>query len=833
MQTPSANFNTLRESAGPHITQKAVVEVGNFALTSKGASASASTEYSADWPASGVINGDMTHINAGAAGAAENGIGGAVWQGNIVSGAAGALSPSETFTLDLGANTRVNRLTLIFWPALTKNGNLGSIGFKDFTIQKKPDGGAFSAWSGLADKGAEIGKTATTISGGAVTGCAQDMVVFEDPTVQNIRYVKITITKLQAVGVRARLVSMKLTLAVDVSDDVCAFSRRRNKDYHLERRASTQLTMTLRNLSGRFNDRATPTAAQLTAGWFNTYIRPNLEIRFFAGFSGVNCQMFSGFIDSWESEAESRQVKLAARDFLKFFIKPKITPKMKTAWSLEALVEIVANYQNFPSNMIAVLDTTTIYPAYFMPKDKVVQQILNDLQDATGNSEIYFDEFGRLNYRSYLTVINHIWFQGSAADFAAGTNVNNTDAATTPGALILANVAGVYYREGNWYSALSPVLQGKVQFSTFLAAIDSGPKTSVDLFMRVTNDAGVTYTPWREILPQVGGTRGVLSKWNHWYGQVQIWARLRTSDTTVTPKLLDFSVNYISRGGSNMVSETADWTSKDTTTLLGLRRKLTDQVGGANYLVTKSIVKSKPTFVGSGSETAWQGTYNDIAVSATNPMYVPVGVTTILVDFGKTQYNAPQTVVLTLGSATASSALSTDPSKPTLTITATVAGTITDLRITGYPFEQNGTVEAVAVAADEVIADFGPNEDTLDNDYIDNVQLAQSIADNTIAVFGQGPLEWITDGVMRFFPNAQLNDRATITDRFSGVADDYVAIGLIDEGQVGADKTFDAKTTAELVKIGANGYAKTQAAHYGSAGVFYYDNFRFGGNLTL
>lgn len=845
MLTPSANFNTLRERPGNHITQKCVIETGNYALTAKGATAEALTTFSADWPASALINGDRTHINAGAPAAAENGIGGGVWQGSTAANGAGVIAVPEVLTINLGQVRRINRIKLIFWPEDTKNGNLGAIAPEEFTIDIGTDlstvfgeggfgdggfGGAdgdMAPWSGLVDKSSEIGKAATTIAAGVVTGNTNDMNVFEDPTAQEVQYVRVTIPKLQAGSVRARVVAIEVTLAVDVSSAVMASSRRRAKDYHLSRRQATQLQLTLRNGDGRFNDLHTPTETEIAAGWFNDSIRPNLEIRYFSGFSGVNGQMFTGTIDSWEPDSETRQVKVTARDFYKFLIKPKLSPKLKTSWSLEALVELVANYQNFPSNMM-ILDTTTISPAYFMPKDKTVQTVLNELQDATGRSEIFFDEVGRLNFRSYLSVINHIWFQGSAADFQAGTDVNDTDATTEPGALILASVGAVYEREGNWYSVLSPELAGKVEFNDLEAAIQTGPATSIDLFLRVTNDGGVTFTPWRRILP---GSRGLISKWNQWYGQIQLWARLRTSDTTTTPKLLDFTVNYTSRGGSSMVGLTPDWSIKDTTTLLGLRRKLTDQVGGSNYMISKSIVKSKPTFVSSGTEIAWQGTYNGAAVSASNPFFVPVGVTTLLVDFGDTQYDVPQTVNMTLGTATATSALSSDPSKPVLTITATVAGTITVLTISGTPFVQNGVVEAIAVADDDIIADYGVNEEVLTNDYIDNEALAASIADARVVLFGQGPLDWIAEAPIRYSPNAQLNDRVTVVDRFSELNADYVAIGLSDELMSG-EEGFEARTIVELVKIGSAGYDMTEAAYFGG-GAYYYSEFRNGGDLAL
>jgi hypothetical protein len=864
MQVPSAIFNTLRERSGNHITQKCVIEVGNFALASKGASASASSEFSSDWPAAAVVNGDRTHINAGSSSVAENNIGGGVWQGNAVADGVGNIS--EWVVVDLGQSRRVNRIKIIFWPAGTKNGNLGAIAPKDFLIERYVVGGGygeggygeggyditgFQPWTGLVDKCAEIGKTIpdpgygsggygvgpygystpSIISGGQVTDNPHDMVVFEDPTPQDVQQVRISISKLQSGSIRARIVAIELTLAVDISDTVTASSRRLAKDYHLARRQAAQLMLSLNNRLGRFNERVTPSAAQVAAGWFNPYIRPNLEVRYYAGFSGVNCQTFTGFIDYWEGTTSARNVKVQCRDFYKFLNKPKITTKLKANWSLEALVELVCNYQNFPTNMMR-LDTTTINVAFFMPKDETAGDVLSKLQEATGDSEIYFDEFGRMNYRSYLTVIKHIWRQGNTmSDFAGGTNINDTDWTTQPGFLILANSGGAYAREGNWHSALSPILDGKVQYDAFVPVATTGPYTSVDYFMRVTSDGGATFTPWREIV--VSGGQAILGKWNHYAAQAQIWVRLRTSDTTQTPVLNSFTVKYTSRGGSMMVNTSADWATRDNTTLLDLTRRLTDSVGGANYLVSKAIVKSNPTFLGAGSVTAWQGTYNNEPISPTNPMPIPLGPTVIMVDFGKTKYNIPQTVNITLGSAVATTSLTSDPNKPTLTITATVAGTITALTISGTPFVQLGEVEAITYAVQEIRDDYGYNEDTLENEYIDNVDLAESIADNTIRIFGQGPLDWVPNAPIRFAPNAQINDRVTVRDTFTHVDDDYILLGITDELTVDPGGTFSARSTGDLVRIGKNGYAPVIAAHFGSAGKYYYSGFRLGGNYPI
>lgn len=837
MLNPGGNFEALREAQGNHITQKCVLDLGNFALTSKGASVIASSEFSADWPASGIINGDRTHINAGAPSVAENGIGGSVWQGANLADVGGNVS--EYVTIDLGALYKVNRIKVIWWPDNTKTGNLGSIGGKDFLFERISTGeggygeggygegtyGGFTPWAGLLDKSAEVGKAPTTIVDGQVTGNVNDLNVFEDPNPEETQVIKLSISKLQSGNIRARIVAIEITIAVDISDYVSAMSRSRSRDFKLNRRLSTELNLTLINYDRRFSRSHVPTAEETAAGFFNDRIRPNMEVRYFAGFSGLNSQMFTGFIDHWKPTAQSRLVKLKGRDYFKFFINQTVSTNLKTNQSLEALVELLGNLANFPSNMM-LLDTTTVRVPFFMPKDKKVLDQMNSLGDAVGDSEVYVDEFGRLNFRSYLNVISHVYFVSDAASFQAGTN-DNTDSTTAPGEVRLALSGPNYVPEGTWTGTLSPELEGKVEFVEFQAAYETGPSTSVDFFIRVSDDGGVTFTPWRQVIP---GTP--MSKWNHYAEQVQVRFRLRSSDPTQTPKVFNFTVKYRSRGGSQQTQDAPVLFLKDSTTMLDLNQVYSDEVGGANYIITKETVKSKPTFLSSGSQDAWIATVNSEAVSPTNPLTVPVGDTTFEVDLGNTQYDVPQTVVMTLGTAVATASITSHPSKPILTITATVAGTISELKLTGTPFVQEGTVEAVVEAEDEIQADYGPQDDVFESNYIDNVDLARDIATAKIARFGQGPIDWLQDVPCRFSPNIQVNDRTRIVEGNTDIDADYVILGAMDVLSASADRSFSAETRAELVKIGS-GATVPDPAYYGSGGVFYYDNFRFGGSKDL
>lgn len=840
MQAVDTEFTAEREAPVNVVGYRAAMDLLNYAAAGRAASIVASSTFSADWPAAGAIDGDRTHINAGAAGAADNGVGGSTWQGNIVSGGDGSLGTPETLTITLGAVKKVNRLKLIFWPSGTKNGNLGAIAPADFLVEINPSlsGGVFSAWTGLVDRNFEVGKGNVPVVNGQVTGFADDYAVMQDAALQTVGQIRITFTKLQAAAVRTRVVEIELTRAVDLSADVLAIMTKRAKDYKLNHRIAAEASITLKNYDRKYSPSHTP--ASYETDYFNSEITPNREVRIaigygaqdadalgwgqggfgggpYGGIRATRLQVFSGLLDGPQPSSDGRTVTFTARDYFKRFMR-KFTSNLLTSKSLEYLEEYMANRANFPSNLIS-LDTTTVAPGRFMPKDTDLLSEMQKVADATGDAEVFIDELSRMNFRSYLNVISHSFVVGSQGDFDAGTYVH-ANASDNPGVLQISLSGGLYYAEGTWESALSPVLSGKVAWANLEAVIDSGPATNIDLFLRVTNDGGSTFTPYREMIPGRS-----ITKMNPW-SQVQIKARLRSSDTAATPKLYQVTVKYQSRGGSNKTQAAAVFTfDASKKTLLKARQSFTDVVGGAGQIITKSIVKSNPVFVAAGASTAWRATVNGAFVSGSNPMSVPVGVTTIQADLGSSEYDVPQTVNVTFGSAVGSASISSHPSKPTITLTITRAGTITDLNISGKALVQQGTIEVDTLAGAAQLADYGVIEDTLENDYIDNQDLASDISKGVIAMH-QDPLAWLPEVVIPLTPEIQVNDRCRIVEPNLDVNEDFYPISIQHDISVVQGQAAVAKTTMEMVKVGAEGNVPNPQ-HYGGALTF--DTFRFGG----
>lgn len=941
MLNPGAAYLAAQSARVNHITQKCVIEIGDLALNSQGATASASSTFSADWPASAIVNGDLTHINAGAPSVADNDIGGGVWQGSIVAAGDGTLGTPEVLTVDLGQLRKVNRLKLIFWPEDTLSNNLGAIAPADFLIEYfDPGAAAWVPWTGLADKCAEIGKAATTIVAGQVTGNANDMVAFEDPTPRTFQLYRVTMTKLQSGGVRARVVEAPITWAVDVSGFVSSSKRARQKDYHLQRRTAAELNVTLINFDKRFNDKHTPTAAEVANGFFSNFIRPHLPIRYFAGFSGLNVQMFSGTVETWNPNTARRTVDLVALDFLKSLVKPTLTTKLKQGILIEALVEYVANLQNFPSNMM-LLDSTSLTVGYFFPIAQSISKIIADLQDATGDAEIYVDEVGRLLYRNYNTLVSHQYQAQDQVAWLSGTLVN-IDLISLPGSIRRAwfqvnsfspfaptggGARAVFTQNtGTWMMTATPGGINPAQLILMTnadpifpigyelrATSVGGPSTQIKFIRRTGGGAGVdlftttvagtatadfrftrdssnqfkiyrngvllgtltdaSYTSfanlffnggvsapdiyWSQALDGTTATSNAAASWlspvqnfsaavasiglilasldapgasavniltrsgptpvpdGSWsaftaatpgsnfpsplntYGQIEVFL---VNDVFTTSTLSQLSLDWkVSAGAARSI--TPDWKAADYGLLLANNRQLSSIVGGNNFIFTQSIVKANPLILSGASVTAWQGTNNNAAISPSNPLFVPVGDTVINVDFGNTAYGVPQTVNVTFGTAVGTATLSSHPTSPTLTLSISTAGTITALTISGFPFLSTTTIQATAYASDFVKQNYDENIDELDNDYIDNVVLAQDIADNRIARFGQGALDWIKEAGVRFFPGAQLNDNVNIVDSFAEINANYYLIGATDELMRAQDRTFSAKTTGELVRV--------------------------------
>lgn len=848
--TPSGNFTALRQNPVNRVQYHVEMDLNDYAAAAEGGAAAAGTVFSPDWPVGAVIDGDRTHINAGAAGVAENGIGGGVYQGTVVSGGGGVLSLTEYIIITFAQPQKINRLKLIFWPAGTLNGNLGAIAPADYLISIAAnlfpgygeggfgEGGygegvaAFSPWTGLKDVGNQIGKGPTTIVAGQVTGNTQDMNVFQDPTLQTVQRIKIEFSKLQAVGVTLRVVEIEATRTVDLSPDIRQMDSSRKKDYRLNHRLSGEFNMTLLNYDRKYSPDHVATTQEIAAGFFNSELGPEIEVRAFLGYGGspgpldtsfgsdgALVQIFTGFLYAIAPDGKSRICQFKCRDYLKYFIGQNVTTPLKSNKTIEQLEEYLANLKNFPSNLMQ-LDTSTIVAPFFLPKDQEVMKLMQDLGDATGDSEVYIDEMGQFHFRSYLNVISHIFSIANQANFLAGTLVN-TDATTTPGAVILAKTGPDYDPAGDWFSALSPVLLGKVAFGQFQAIFSQGTACNIDFFIRATNDGGVTFTPWREIIPG-----NDVTKINPW-SQVQFWARFRTSNPAQTPSLTSITMKYKSRGGSAKVAATAAFTFSAGGDLRQCKTILTSEIGGDTFIVTDSLVTANPSALAQGQITAWSATVGNNPISGTNPLQVPIGQTVINIDFGQTQYGVPQTVVMTLGTAVAIATLTSDPSKPTLTITATVAGTITDLHLTGFPFIKPGAISAETLAPVLNIKRYGRIVDTLTNDFIDNVDLASDISKSVIQRF-QAPLEYLQEAEVALTPDIQIDDRATIIEPNQDIDFDFYAIAVMHSLQV-TNKVVDAQTKLGMIKINVN-TVRVDPFKF-DQGKF--DSFRFGGVRTL
>lgn len=992
MLNPGGGYLAAQNAKGNHVTQKCVIEIGNMALASQGAVASASSTFSAAWPAAGVLDGDLTHINAGAAAVADNGVGGSTWQGNVLAGGGGVLATPEVLTIDMGVRRKVSRVKLIFWPSNTLSNNLGAIAPADFLIEylatdvganRYNEGGydegtydgtdVWTPWSGLTDKGAEIGKAATAIAAGQVTGNVNDMVVFEDPDAKTFQQFRFTFTKLQSAGIRTRVIAVEITWAVDVSAFVKSARRSRAKDFHLQRRTAAALDVTLVNRDQRFNDQHVVTDADRANGYFSDFIRPHLPVRYFAGFSGTNVQMFSGTIESWTGDSRRKNVDTAALDFLKSLVQPQITTNLKTNQLIEALIEYVANKQNFPSNMM-VLDSTTLVEPYFFPQAQSIQKVLNDLQDATGDAEIFVDEVGRLTYRNYNTSVSHQYLVQTQAFWQAGT-LANIDALSQPNSILrewfllddwadhqfttnpvwtlvfgtadastgrlvlggptflstpfakntgawasriqLSSANGAMYIS----SSVNPLSSGAyyVRLDTagggtlYLIRNDPGPITTIlasvagvgtgPLEIRLTRDGSGnlqvfvdrvlklsatdnTYTTFTQFtlgcisgtnvffdyaywggavdgaslvsnvqatsdspvqdfgatVQSLGAVQAIFSapagtsvtiytrsgptlvpdgSWSAFavvapganfagplnrYGQIRLVLGCPIDDglhnaNTATPQVSFLSANYKDAAGTARNTGTPDWSATDQGLLLASNRSLSSLVNGNNFIFTQAVVKAKPLILSPNSTTAWQGTNNGAAISAANPFWLPVGTTVLNVTLNAPGFGVPQTVNITLGTAVATTSLSSHPTNPVLTITVTTAGSVTALTISGFAFVNNTVIQASAEASLFVKQNYDPNVDELDNDFITNLPLAQDIASQRMARFGQGALDYVKEGAVRFFPGAQINDLVNVVDSFAELNKNYYLLGAVDELAQTDGKGFTARTTAELIKI--------------------------------
>lgn len=402
VQAASPSFRAARNAPVNVPTYKVILDRGNYAWSGEGGVATATSEFSADFPASGANNGDRTHLNYGPAATAENDVGKSGWKAlNVASGG----SP-ERLTVAFGVTRTISKIVLYFHPTLADGVPA------NFTVETSPDGVTFTA------QATGTGNTARKF-----------VATFPDLTASHIR---VSVTSASGDG-RPVILEAEAYLAVDISRRVMSIRLQRNREFTQNRYLASEVSMTVSNVDLFFSPRYVPKTTDV--GFFNSEWRPNLPFRVSIGFNNENLQQFEGVLDRIEQDAGTRTAVLKGRDRLKQALQRKVSTKLQTGLSLEAAVTRLLNLANIPTQEI-VTDVSTITFAHFFPQDVNIYDEIQRVLQSAGDAVLYVDETGTVQFKMFLNSVPQSFIWDSQADWEqAGTTSQNISTTDAPGDL--------------------------------------------------------------------------------------------------------------------------------------------------------------------------------------------------------------------------------------------------------------------------------------------------------------------------------------------------------------------------------------------------------------
>lgn len=378
--------------------------LGNYAnATAYGASAAASSsDASGDYPASGAIDGDRTEINVGPASGADNDVGRSSWRSSVAPD-----TTPQTLTINLGSVRKLTRAKLY---------HLTSHGLKTFKLSYSVLGSVYTDFAATAD----------IVGGGQVSINSLGTVDTVDFAEITCQYIKLTINATTVALDMANVVELELYRVIDISSRIKSIRISSDRDFKFQNPIASTLSLVGVNTDRFFSVNHVPTAAEVTAGFVNTELKPSVTIVVKMGFDFIGTQelvpIFTGSIDSITPSSGTREAKIECRDPFKSALKTIVSTKLKTSADITSNQRFMLNLMNV-SNHEMSLDSTGIVLDYFYTSKQSVFTTLRDLTQSCGDATLYFDETGKAIGRMYLNSIPLQKVISLAADFDANSPV--------------------------------------------------------------------------------------------------------------------------------------------------------------------------------------------------------------------------------------------------------------------------------------------------------------------------------------------------------------------------------------------------------------------------
>lgn len=431
----SAAFKAAEESDSNQIATAVQMVLGDYANKDSNASVASSTgDFSLDFPASGANDGDRTEINIGPASVADNGIGRSSWRssgipdnGDVVQitvdfGPFSAGGFGEGGFGEGGYGEGVGTLRTF---NRTKLYHLNGQGLTSFQLEY---------WTGAA--WVQYAKTPDIVGSGLNVSTTLQLDTIDHAAVTGLK-VRLTVYHTQVAADFANVVAIEIYNLVDITDRVKSVQTNRARDYKLANNMASTVTLTCDNGDRFFSPAYTPTAAEVAAGFVNSELRPGLGLLVQQGFDYGGprelVRTFTGTIDLFRPKSVPREADIDCRDAVKEILNRSVSAKLKTNIDVGDIITYVLNLVNI-SNYEMSIDKTSILEDHFFTFQQTVATTIQQLVQACGDAQFYFDENGMATFRQYLQNVPQQHTDTTQADFNAGTVLQNIDTGSNPGA---------------------------------------------------------------------------------------------------------------------------------------------------------------------------------------------------------------------------------------------------------------------------------------------------------------------------------------------------------------------------------------------------------------
>jgi len=281
-----------------------------------------------------------------------------------------------------------------------------------------------------------------------ITNATLNYIQFDEVSTSRIRLVINNTSD----GSYCRVAEMKCYRVVDVSSDYLSGSPSRRMEPTKREFQGANFQLVLLNDKKKYSPHYSPTAEEIAEGYFNNELRPNIRVRFWAGFDNENVQIIEGIVDSIKvnPSASPPRVVFDCRDEFKLLNrKLSIQDNEVSTKSIENCIEYVCNKCNISSSKLN-LTTSNITLDYFITSDENGLDLVRNLVEASGNATILCNEQGQLEYKFLTNKRN--WVQTTYADFVNGSN-SQTNITDETGNIILdiqgGNIPNNNFETGN------------------------------------------------------------------------------------------------------------------------------------------------------------------------------------------------------------------------------------------------------------------------------------------------------------------------------------------------------------------------------------------------